>query len=317
MRAALLWVTEFPVHPVAGELWEILLNHHAGQTEVRQVAMEWIKACPQHPQAVAMLLAVARREKSNPAFVAAVQGWLASQSAHEQTPVLLETLASSTDESIRQMLAQWLDKNLQHPAAARLLAAVLCAGKISPDWMRRAEMFLRSGHPDALRVLRVLLATSASDNVLKLAWECLPHAPLPEQRKLSRSLGKLAGQQPERVAMLRHGLPGQPELAEEFFSSLRETLWDMPIIQLNGWMKRGFAKLDEAEQQWMFQRLLEQDTPLPTPFSIALAEWLQRNVKRPSYKQMVQILRQHPKQGRYFHSASMLPLNILAELAGH
>ena len=120
-----------------------------------------------------------------------------------------------------------------------------------------------------------------------------------------------------RLAALRHGLPGQPELAEEFFSSLCETLWDMPIIQLNGWMKRGFAKLNEADQQWMFQRLLERDTPLPMPFSLALAEWLLRNTKKPAYQQMVQTLRQYPRQGRYFHSASMLPLNLLADVMGH
>jgi hypothetical protein len=316
VRAALLWVTQFPVHPVAGDLWNILLNHHAGQADVRQVALEWIKACPQHPQATAMLLAIARKEKSNPAFVAAVQGWLAGRTTHEQTPVLLETLASSTDEAIRRLLAQWLEENGQHPAAARLLAAVLCAGKISPDWMQRAETFLRSGHPDALRVLRVLLATSASDPVLKLAWEWLVQAPPPVQRQLSRSLGKLAGRQPERAAVLRHGLPDQPLLADEFFSSLRETLWDMPAVQLDNWMKRGFGKLTEADQQWMFQRLLEQATPLPAPFSIALAEWLLRNTKKPAYQQMVQILRQHPRQGRYFHSASMLPLNLLADVMG-
>ena len=28
-------------------------------------------------------------------------------------------------------------------------------------------------------------------------------------------------------------------------------------IQLNGWMERRFARLNEADQQWMFQRLLE------------------------------------------------------------
>jgi hypothetical protein len=312
---ALLWTTKFPVHAAAGELWEILLEHHAGQPEVRQVAMEWLKACPQHPQAAAMLLAIARREKSNPAFVAAVQSWLTAHAAHAQTPVLLETLASSTDESIRRVLAQWLDENPQHPAAARLLAGVLCAGKIAPDWMQRAETMLQSGHPDALRVLRALLGTSANDAVLKLAWEGLPRAPLPEQKKLCRSLGKLAGQQPERVAALRQGLP-DAELASEFFHSLRETLWDMPAVQLADWMQRGFARLAEADQQWMFQRLLEQDTPLPAPFSIALAEWLQRNVKTSAYREMTQLLRQYPRQGRYFHSASMLPLQLLADVMG-
>jgi hypothetical protein len=316
VRAALLWTTHFPVHPTAGGLWENLLNHHAGQTEVRQVAMEWLKACPQHPQAVAMLLAIARREKNNSPFVAAVQSWLATQSAHAQTPVLLETLASSTDESIRQLLAEWLDKNSQQPAAAKILAAVLCAGKIGADWMQRAEIFLRSGHPDALRVLRVLLGTSANDNVLKLVWELLPTASWSEQKKLSRALGLLAGQQPERVAALRAGLPAQTDLPAEFFHSLREKLWAMPVVQLNGWMQRGFVKLSEADQTWMFEQLLAQDTPLPMPFSLALAEWLQRNVKRPAYKPMVQLLRQYPKQSRYFHSASMLPLNILAELIG-
>jgi hypothetical protein len=111
-------------------------------------------------------------------------------------------------------------------------------------------------------------------------------------------------------------LPDQPELAAEFFHALRETLWELPMVPLHDWMKRGFAKLSEADQQWLFQRLLEHATPLPTPFSFALAEWLQRNLKRPAYKTMVQTLRQHPKQGRYFHAASMLPLNILADLAG-
>jgi hypothetical protein len=43
---ALLWTTHFPVHPVASELWELLLKHHAAQTEVREVAMAWLKACP-------------------------------------------------------------------------------------------------------------------------------------------------------------------------------------------------------------------------------------------------------------------------------
>ena len=314
VRAALLWTAQFPVHPAAGGLWETLLSHHAGQNEVRSVALEWIKACPQHPHAAAMLLAIARKEKNNPAFVATVQRWLETQPTHEQTPVLLETLASSTDESLRRLLAQWLDQHPQHPAAARLLAAVLCAGKIGDGWMARAEKFLRSGHPDALRVLRVLLGTSANDDVLKLVWELLPKVSLPEQKKLSRWLGKLSGQQPERVAGLRQGLPEPSELAEEFFSSLRETLWEMPMVQLRDWMKRGFMKLSDPDQQWFFQRLLAHDTPLPQPFSEALAVWLQRNFKLPAYKPMLQILRQHPKQGRYFHSASMLPLNLLAEV---
>jgi len=47
-----------------------------------------------------------------------------------------------------------------------------------------------------------------------------------------------------------------------------------------------------------------------------LAEWLLRNTKKPAYQQMVQTLRQHPRQGRYFHSASMLPLNLLADVTG-
>jgi len=42
-----------------------------------------------------------------------------------------------------------------------------------------------------------------------------------------------------------------------YFDSLRETLWNMTMVQLNEWMKRGFEKLNEVDQQWMFQRLLE------------------------------------------------------------
>jgi hypothetical protein len=314
VQTALLWTTHHPVHPAAGELWEVLLRYHAGETAVRQVALEWIKTCPQHPQAPAMLLGIVRLEVHNPAFAATVQGWLAAQPAHEQAPELLEALATSTDAAIRKILAHWLDHNGGHPAAARLLTTILSAGKISPDWRRRAESFLRKGHPEAFRVLRVLLAGTDSDRALALAREHLPRVGLAEQKELCHWLGRLAGHQPERVVVLRHGLPGQPELTEAFFRSLRETLWEMPADPLNEWIKTGLVRLDESDQQWIFQRLLEQATPLPAPLGAALAAWLQRNVKLPAYNAMVQTLRQHPKQGRYFHSVSLLPLKILADV---
>lgn len=104
------------------------------------------------------------------------------------------------------------------------------------------------------------------------------------------------------------------ELASKFFDALAAKLPDKRSQIQAEWLQRGTAGLGDADALELFAHALEKTSPLPQPLSQALAVWLQLHNRKPMYRRLVAILRQHPEQGRYFHSASMLPLNILAEV---
>jgi hypothetical protein len=315
INAALLWTASFPRHAVTAELWRVLLQKYAGHQQVRQIAIEWVWEFPELPLVAKMLAMQARTLRNDPEFAEAVCGWLAAHPENGQTPELLELLAASRLENVRRQLAHWLDAHPRHAASAQLLAACLAAGALDADWLQRAENFLEhSGHPDALRPLRALLATKADEKIISLALTWLPKAPAAEQPQMARWLGNVAANQPETAGMLLNALRGHADWSEEFFDALAARLLDKRSTIQQEWRQRGFDALDDAAAQKLFAHMLEKTSPLPQPLSQALAGWLQKNPARPVYRQAVEMLCRHPEQGHYFRSASMLPLKLLADI---
>ena len=311
---ALLWAAHFPVSAQAESLWDILLTDYRDRHEVRQTAMTWLRECPQHPHAAQMVLALARSQKNNPDFIPIVLRWIANNPEHALIVEVLDAVAASVDESVRLALGRWLDSHAQHPSAADILKAVLCAGKISPDWMRRAETVIAANRSGSLSALRALIQSSPSDNVVKLAIDTFPNLPLEERKRIALWLGELAGRQPEEAASLRQRLPNTPEAVSAFLTALLGVVWSKQATHMTAWVERGFVQMGEGDQQWLLERLFEKREPLPDCFGKALALWLQRNSGRPRYAQMVQALRQRPEHVRSLHTASLLPLKILGDL---
>lgn len=315
IHAALLWTANFPRHAATAELWRVLLKKHLERQGVRQIALEWIREFPELPLVATMLVLLARPWRNDPEFATLVCGWLAKHPEHEQTPELLEMLAATRLENIRAQMGQWLDAHPRHERSAQLLAAILSAGALDADWMSRAEKFLQdSGHPDALRPLRALLATKANEKIIALALGWLPKLPLPEQRKLAHGFGIIAANQPEMLALLLDGLRDDATLSPGFFAALAARLLEKRNHIQEEWLQRGFAQLNADDTQKFFTHGLAKIAPLPQPLSRKLATWLEENFGTPAYRQMIATLRQHPAQGRCFHSASMLPLKILADV---
>lgn len=312
---ALLWTANFPRHAATPEVWGVLLKEYGERDNVRQIALEWIRELSELPLVPEMLVMMAGRLRNEPEFAALACGWLAKHPEHVQTPKLLEALASSRLENVRAQTGQWLDARPRHDASARLLAAVLSSGALDAAWFQRAEKFFQSsGHPDPLRPLRALLATKPNEQIIALALTSLPKLPLAQQEDLVHCLGNAAANQPELAATPLNALRDNPQWSKAFFGALAEKLLDKRIQIQTEWLQRGFDKWNEDDAQKLLAHALERTAPLPQPLSQALADWLQRHRSKRSYRRMVESLRCHPAQGRYFHSASMLPLNILADV---
>jgi hypothetical protein len=116
------------------------------------------------------------------------------------------------------------------------------------------------------------------------------------------------------VAAFANALRNNAELLTKFFEGLAVKLLDKRNQILAEWLERGLTGLQDEDAPRLFVSALGKTAPLPQPLSQGLATWLQQHCGQPTYQRLVVVLRQYPQQGRYFHSASMLPLNILADV---
>lgn len=209
IRVAREWLANAPENPEGYQLLLPLVAANSGDAAVREAALRWSDANPQHPQAyyvlgtlvantrdVGVRIEILRWINVNPqhlqaswlwsTLITANQGdqevrgealcWLAANPRHPQVHQVLASLvaADPDDDVIREEALRWMHANSQHPQAPWLIATLVAANQ---DQGVREEaldwLASNSQHPQASHVLASLLAANAGDDRVReeaLRW---------------------------------------------------------------------------------------------------------------------------------------------------